>query len=227
MSVREVTMTRTVAVFVILVGCGAQRPPVAEVPEDNNRIVASIERTYDSEYEAELIRLAEAENPPVDEVVAAYNSELKQELDELKAEPSPWWCHTLRTGSWVMKLPYAITDDALAYFTSMIESFQNGDIRPLKDYRWGKVSLNYKASVTFEESFTLDGQTFADVHVVRMSLSWYQCQEPTDQGYCSQGMGYFFEFEKERIVVFNPDRQVVLISGDGPVETLDNYMANA
>jgi hypothetical protein len=219
------------ALLIVLVACGAQKPTVAEKPgeatEEESRFLVSIDRTYDSEYEAELIRLAETENPPADEVVAAYNGELKIELDELKAEPSPWWCHTLRTSSQVMRLPYAITDDALAYYTTNIESFQDGDIQPLEGYRWGKVSLNYKASVTFEESFTLDGQTFSDVHVVRLTLTWYQCQEEAEKKSCSQGMGYFFEFAKERIVVFDPDGNAVLISGDGPAETEDNYMAHA
>jgi len=160
-----------------------------------------IARSYGTQVEADLVVRAEAEMPPRASVIAAIGDPAKQAQAGVVEGEGLWWLATFDG----IRIPYAITDAALVYYTQVLDAFRHGDFEPSKGIVMQKASLSYTASVRHEESVEIEGRSFEGVDVVTMSLSWSQyCG-----GECAMG------FHKERTVVFDAAGGVVAVFGDG------------
>jgi hypothetical protein len=212
-------MTRAIAVLLALpAGCGGR--PAVEVPGGDEPAASGpmefavpdqafeedgfeleISRSYGKEHEALLIREAEAAHPARQDVIALAGDAAAQERAGIGPGDDPWWYMTFDG----VRIPYAITDDAVVYYTGALEAFRHGDFSPSLGIEMKKAKLAYRASVSLEESYEREGRTFTGVYVVRMSLEWSQFCGPE----CAMG------FAKERVVVLDGDGDVLAVFGDG------------
>lgn len=209
----------TPALCVLVAGCGpppgpaAPPQPVAE-PETSPFLVPDqswveggfrleIRREYEGDGQAELIRRAEAEQPPTKAVLALIGDEVSQKRVGVGDEPL-WWFQTFDG----IRIPYAITQEALVYYVQVMEAFGEGDFGPSKGVAMKKATLEYSASVEHHDTFEHSGRIFKEVDVVKMSLSWSQ--------YC--GGECAMAFHKERTVVFGAGGkiQAVFLDGETP-----------
>lgn len=106
-----------------------------------------------------------------------------------------------------IRIPCAITGDAIAYYSDLVGKYGK---QALKRHAEPSSHLDYHATVAFHKEFLHQGQTFKDVHVVTLKLSFSQNFAATQ----TEGM----EFQKVRTVVLNADGKVLHITGDGPTE---------
>lgn len=106
-----------------------------------------------------------------------------------------------------IRIPCAITADAIAYYSDLVGKYGKQD---LKRYAEPSSRLDYHASVAFHNKFEHQGQTFKDVHVVTLKLTFSQNFVATQ----SEGM----QFQKDRTVILNAEGKVLHITGDGPTE---------
>ena len=167
---------------------------------DDGSFVIEIARTFEEGEQACLIGEAEAVWPRRQEILDLIGDEKKQEHAGVTDEPL-WWFRTFDR----VRIPYAITEAALPYYLGVIEAFMDGDFSQAGGITMKKATLKYSAAVEHHGSYSHEGQTFADVDVVSLSLSWFQfCG-----GECAMGFG------KERVVVFGPDGGVLAVFGDG------------
>lgn len=166
--------------------------------------VMEIRRTFQGDEEALLIQRAEAAVPPREDVLVLIGDAKKQERAGVNDEEPLWWFVTFDG----VRIPYAITADALVFYHTTFEAFRGGDFSISHDIVMKKVTFIYEASVSREDRFEHEEEVFEDVHVVRMSLKWSQyCG-----GECAMG------FYKERIVVFDAGGEIlaVLLDGETP-----------
>ncbi len=106
-----------------------------------------------------------------------------------------------------IRIPCAITADAVAYYSDLVGKYGKQN---LKRYMEPSSRLAYVAGVKFHPEFKLGDQTFKDVHVVTLKLTFSQNFAATT----TEGM----RFEKERVVVLDAAGKVLLVTGDGPTE---------
>lgn len=102
-------------------------------------------------------------------------------------------------------IPSAITSDAVSYYIGLSRDFQNGDFSGSNGIRMIGSAVTYRGSVSFQASTTVAGNTYRNVFVVQMNLSWFD--------YCGDlcAMG----FDRTRTVVITPGGLVLQVSGDG------------
>lgn len=106
-----------------------------------------------------------------------------------------------------IRIPFAITDDAVAYYTNLVEKYGK---QTFNRYVEPSSRLEYNAAVKLHKEFKFDGKTFNNVQVVTLKLKFSQNFAATT----AEGMS----FEKERTVILDADGKVLHISGDGPTE---------
>ena len=163
----------------------------------------SIERNFSNEFEKNLIEKAEAYYPPRDSVVQAANS-------QMEIPDSLHWYYSGFDGVFI---PYAITHDAIEYYSSLIDEF-NQD----KSGNFFLVAeLDYSASVSFHDNYqspsensrgeTVVPQEFESVYVVELILEWHQ--------YCGPVCAMWIN--KDRIAVFDESGQLLEVFLDGPI----------
>ncbi len=149
----------------------------------------------DFERHLDMVRIAESVYPPRDVVLRHAG----RGLDGWRAPSEDerlWWY-----GADPVRFPYAITADAVAYFRDLHERLDQGE----SYYGITRSSFRYRATVDYAIWFVLNDQTFENVNVVRLELSWSHA--------CGTRCGNFFV--KDRVVLIAPDGSVVAVTGDG------------
>src|SRR5262245_4350321 len=148
---------------------------------------------------AHLLRIAEATYPPRDllvRIAAARGYEVGSD----SARTPLWWC----SGIGVSRIPYAITAGALNHYLELTDRFRRkvflgAGTRPLF---WSE--LTYRATISFRDTFVLEGQTYSGAYVADLKLLW------------SYDDGTFVpSTEAHRVVVLAPSGEVLGVVGDG------------
>lgn len=181
---RTLIAMSTVVLAVLLVSCH---------PGHHNYY---IERVFQTEFEEQLILVAEAIDPNREAVLVVFDGD----TSDLPAE-GLWWYRDFDT----VRILYAITGDAIEYYVGLVEMWGERGIDEYADIFWRRSELTYRADVESMASFTIDGQTFENLYVVSMRLEWY--------AYCGTVCAHFFE--KERTVVFSEEGTLLAVFGDG------------
>ncbi|MEM1096856.1 MAG: hypothetical protein AAGJ10_19835 [Bacteroidota bacterium] len=166
----------------------------------------SINRESTTAFEAELLARAEATYQPRDSVLVNLSAEERLELPE-----SDYWYYTSFED---VRIPYAITGDAVSYYSDLIDVMNTGsDNSALRS-----AALEYQASSLFRPSYTIIGvdpitgerlanDTLDRVYVVEISLRWASgCGED-----CS------ISIDRERLIVFDEQGNLLRVLFDGPV----------
>jgi len=153
----------------------------------------SIVREAENETAKNMIAAAEAAAPPVEALNAAK--------EEHGSDNDTNWAHKEELG---ILIPYAITSEAVDYFTELVGKFQEQSV---ERYIEPSSHFSYRASVTFHENFTLNDTNLANVHVVTLWMEFSQNFATT----MTEGMF----FSKERTVILDEEGHVVHIDGDG------------
>jgi len=179
-------------------------PPDVEWSEGD--LSVRIVRDVAGPEQAALLRAAEALDPPREDVLALIASRPRFVVRDAPPDGPLWWVSAFDG----VRIAYAVTDDALAYYAATARAFADGDFSATAGIEMTMGGLQYEASVGHEERFERDGRSFENVDVVRMTLRWFQyCG-----GECAMG------FEKERVVVFDASGVMLAVFGDGMVDVL-------
>lgn len=205
LNIMKTTTTRSLGLLAMLLCLpAASQASVAPDAQPKNypanpaRHVASVTRTAKDTGEKKLIAAAEAQLPDHAGVLKAADPEQKPAGERL------WWYGTT-FGE--IRVPYAITGEAVDYYAELIGKFGKQEF---KGYAEPQSSLRYTASVASHPTLELDGKTFTNVRVVSMTLRF------SATNCTGQSMG--FDFTKERKVVFDAEGKILHVSGDGPVQ---------
>lgn len=176
--------------------------------EDNNldnierSYTKSIERIASNDFEADLIDQAEKYYPSRENVVSAA------EWSGMEIPETKYWYYNSFDG---VKIPFAITEDAINYYSDLIDEFnENPD-----DVFFYSANFEYKAEVTFYENYispetdsqeqATEPESFDSVYVVKMALAW--------EDYCGSLCAAWIN--KDRIVVFNESGELLKVYLDG------------
>lgn len=182
-----------------------------EWPADPTKHVVNIRREATDEKQSAMIAAAEAAQPSKEALRKAADANGGNEPLALappkEAQPPAgdkvWW-YKEQLG---IRIPYAITADAVAYYSELVGKFGK---QALNRFMQPSSRLDYHAGVKFHKEFKLDDKTFNDVHVVTLKLIFSQNFVASQ----TEGM----QFEKERVVILDDKGKVLHISGDGPTE---------
>ncbi len=101
-----------------------------------------------------------------------------------------------------LKTPYAITNEALDYYTGLLQEYQT---KTWKGYSEPRSSLEYKSMVGRHDTFTLKGKDYKNVFVVKMTLKFSIAFVSGDGG---------ADWSKTRTVVLDEKAQVLAVDGD-------------
>ncbi|MCK4752718.1 MAG: hypothetical protein KAS75_04665 [Planctomycetes bacterium] len=175
-----------------------QKPLVAlSDSEIESPHVIKIIRTIRSENDSRMITIAENTYPPRTKVLEAIK-EAHFKPKQISEKDKLWWYSEFDR----VKIPYAITIEAIDYYVGLVESYRvrrwKSDIEPSSKFI-------YSAEVEFRENYEKEGKTFQKVYVVDMKLS----MRATFASLAGIGFG------KERTVIIDRDGKVLAVFGDG------------
>lgn len=149
------------------------------------------------EYRA-LVRKAETLFPPASEILGYRRGQ-----DGACLSDEPLWWYTSFDG---VRIPYAVTASAVAYYLNLIYLYREGDFDGAGTLPMIYASLEYHAKVHFWQTFITDTAKYDRVYVVEQELRW--------GSYCGMLCGLWFT--KRRFVIFSEDTGALLgIIGDG------------
>jgi carboxypeptidase family protein len=157
---------------------------------------ASVHRYVRDANEERLLRIAEETYPPPDAILAIAGKDASKQ--DLRKEKRLWWYGQFDG----VRLPYAVTMDAVRYYLALIQTMARGDSSgiPMK-----RAKFSYTASVSSRPStLSRDGRVFEDVYTVELRLSW--------SDYC--GSLCACSFDLNRTVVLRADGTVLCVFGD-------------
>ncbi len=161
--------------------------------------VASLHRNYRNAEEEHLVRIAEETYPPPEAILAIADRNPGRAA--LANEKRLWWYGEFDG----VRLPYAVTMDAIRYYLSLAQSFGRGDSTQTHGIRMKRCEFNYYVNISQRpETFSRDGRVFEDVYVVEMGMHW--------SNYCSPECACFFSLD--RTVVLRRDGTVLCVFGD-------------
>jgi len=160
---------------------------------------ASVRRHFVDANEERLLRIAEEAYPPPDAILAiAGRYASKQDLGR---EKHLWWYGEFDG----VRLPYAVTMDAVRYYLALIQATARGDSSQTGGIPMKRANFSYTASVSPRQStLSRDGRVFEDVYTVELRLSW--------SNYC--GSLCACSFNLNRTVVLRADGTVLCVFGD-------------
>jgi hypothetical protein len=160
----------------------------------------TIKREFKNADEEALIKAGEAVIPDRAEVLKAMR---KPDLDSKEAGEAKnlWWHATFDQ----VRVPYAITSDAIQYYSGLIDAFRKGDFSGSAKIKMLKANMNYVAKAEMQEEYEIEGKKFSAVYVVTLELSWSQYCGST----CAMG------FQKKRVVVFDKTKKLLGVFLDG------------
>lgn len=182
----------------------AERLPVTATRSSPH--VLELRRIFADSVEARMLRTAESVVPPRAAVLAEFMGD-----DTVRAfarsAPRLWWGGTFDG----VRLPYAITADAVRYYVALSDAFRRADFSGSNGISMSKSRFQYNARVERVAEFEHEGRLLRDVYVVRMVLSW--------SSVCGSLCGLWVE--KERVVVLKSSGGVLAVFGDGePIATV-------
>ena len=161
--------------------------------------VADVHRSFRTADEERLIRIAEETYPPVDAVVAVAESHPGGHAPP--AEERLWWYGEFDG----VRLPYAVTLDAVRYYLGLTQALGRGDTTRTHGIRMKHSEFSYSAGISRHPStYSRDGRVFRDVYVVEMRLNW--------SDYC--GSECACGFSLDRTVVLRRDGTILCVFGD-------------
>lgn len=158
----------------------------------------SVERISANNFEKNLIDAAEKYYPPREDVVIVAGTS-KLEIPQTK-----YWFYSVFDGVYI---PYAITIDAIQYYSGLIDDFNSGK----KETFFITAKFEYKAEVKFYNDFSVKStesqatDMYKSVYVVTMNLKW--------ENYCGSLCALWIN--KERVVVFNQAGELIKVHFDG------------
>ena len=192
--------------ILLLAGCNSEVNNLEEELQPPKReFTKNIERVFSNEFEQNLISNAESFYPPRDSVLNAAESWFRDLIPDTN-----YWFYDSFDG---IRIPYAITIDAINYYSDFIDTLNAG----LKSIIY-KAVFKYKAEITYYTSYTFEGVdplteiplpiiSFEDVYVVEMNLSW--------DHYCGMECGLYIKHK--RIVVLNSQGELLQNFYDGKI----------
>jgi hypothetical protein len=193
-SVKRKTMMKTKAlmltscVMLVCVQGYAAMVPGAKVkdwPANADKHVISIERKAANEAEKTLIATAEA----------------------AETESDNWWILGVDRQPLMksnVKVPYALTGEVVDYYAARVKQYQT---KACRSFMEPSSRLAYTAAVAHQDSVTLAGKTYANVHVVTLKLSF-------DSNFTEDAtMG--INVMKRRTIVLDAAGKVLAVDGDG------------
>lgn len=159
-----------------------------------------VHRAFRSAEEGRLLKIAEATYPPRDSVLAAI-PRAHFKLGAAPDETYLWWSSSFDG----VRIPYAITADAVQYYLDLTESFRRGDFSQSHGIRMDSSRFRYTATIEKRPEFQREGRSFRDVYVAELKLQW------------SDDCGSLCDLwiDKDRIVVLNPAGVVLAVFRDG------------
>lgn len=169
-----------------------------EEPELETSYTKSIERISSNDFEKNLIEIAENTYPPKMDVMAAAI------FSNIEIPDSAYWYYNSFDG---VLIPYAITIDAINYYSELIEAMNAGEVNTI----FITASFDYKSEVKYKEKFSIaiteqvDPENYENVFIVEMDLKW--------QNYCGSLCALWIS--KKRTVVFNKEGELIKIYFDG------------
>jgi hypothetical protein len=186
----------------LLLVCSWSLAVVCGEPEGGS-FTRTIKREFKNADEETLIKAAEAVIPPRAEVLKAM-PERCRETKETREAKNLWWCK----GGGGFRVPYAITSDAIQYYSDHIDRLRKGDFSGLGEGKWREATMNYLAKVEFRKEYEVEGKKFADVNVVMLELQW--------RALCGDECGIVLD--AKRVVVFDKGKKILGVFLDGKVE---------
>ncbi|MFC1582760.1 hypothetical protein ACFL4W_04405 [Planctomycetota bacterium] len=172
--------------------------PEGRVELEHARYKTVIQRNCRNGFEAHLIKTAENEVPDRARVEAAMDRDIRRALKE--DEKRVWWYGTNQH----IRLPYAITREAIGYFAAQVAAGRKGKINLEFPKEEHASSFVYHADVAYREDFKWSGVTFEKAWVVEMRLRYDErIQEER------------LRLARFRTVVFDTEGQVLMVTGDG------------
>lgn len=172
------------------------------IGQDTTRraFVAMVHRSFRNREEERLIRIAEETYPPPEAVRAAAARPSSDKV-AFSSEKDLWWYGDFDG----VRLPYAVTMDAVRYYLQLTQSFGRGDTTQTHGIRMKRSDFSYSASISRRpEPYSRDGRVFNDVYLVEMRLNW--------SNYCSPLCACSFRLD--RTVVLRRDGTVLCVFGD-------------
>ena len=161
--------------------------------------VATVHRGFRNSEEEHLIRIAEETYPQAEAVLSIAGSRPGREA--LSKEKRLWWYDKFDG----VRLPYAVTMDAVRYYLRLTQALGRGDSTQTNGIRMKRGEFSYHANISARPStYSRDGRVFRDVYVVDMGLSWSNYCGPL----CACG------FHLDRTVVLRRDGTVLCVFGD-------------
>ncbi len=170
----------------------------------NRSYIKNVERIFETEFEAELIRKAENVYPDRDSILA----DISPHWQELIPEERYWFFYSFDG----VLIPYAVTIDAIDYYEDLIDSMNTGESMQFIY----QAEFNYKAEVVYHETYIFSGidqvtreelptVNYENVYVMESSLSW--------DHYCGPMRALYINHK--RLIVFNETGDIIDIFFDG------------
>lgn len=187
-----------IPVFIFFIFAAVSCNKENEEQEIETSYEQSIERISSNDFEKNLIEIAENTYPPKMDVMAAAI------FSNIEIPDSAYWYYNSFDG---VLIPYAITVDAINYYSELIEALNTGELQTI----FITASFDYKAEVEFKEEYALannekdESDNYADVFVVEMNLKW--------ENYCGSLCALWIN--KKRTVVFSEEGELLKIYFDG------------
>lgn len=167
--------------------------PAREWPPNPEMHKISITRTAATAQEYAAIRVAEAAYPARDAVLKVFQGEAP------KNESKLWWYWEM-SGT---RLPYAITGDAVNYYTRLVKRYRTESDH---GYWEPRSNFTYKASAKWHgDEVTIEGMQLSRVWEVDMQMDYTH----------SEASGFMMMFSKTRKVILDQNCRVLDIFGDG------------
>jgi hypothetical protein len=145
-----------------------------------------LSRRFANAKEEKILRIAEA----------VYSSDQPLKTGSWRQ----WWCSSFDG----VRIPYAITRSAVAYYLDVSEGFRTNNPREPARPTMKFSTLIYSAKVSWKESYKVGTAEFRNIYLVSLELAWMQ--------YCNALCGMMFG--TTRNVVVKDDGSVLAIEND-------------
>lgn len=161
--------------------------------------IAIVTRGFRNAEEERLLRIAEETYPPTEAVLSIAGSRPGREA--LSKEKRVWWYDEFDG----VRLPYAVTMDAVRYYLGLTQALGRGDTTQTNGIRMKRSTFSYHANISARPAtYSRDGRVFEDVYVVEMGMRW--------SNYC--GSLCACDFDLDRTVVLRRDGTILCVFGD-------------
>jgi hypothetical protein len=181
-------------IIIVAISCNIE----TEEPVIEKIYTKSVERISINDFEKNPIEKAESIYPERIEVMAAAV------FSNIDIPETGYWYYNSFDG---IQIPYAITIDAINYYTELIDDINSGKINTF----FLKATFIYQAKVEFHDNYSIkingkdDANEYKNVYVVDMNLTWEHS--------CGSLCGLWIN--KKRTVVFDQSGELQKVYYDG------------